>query len=83
MLDRVDEILNEATGARQAAQELLPLLDLLKDQDGETGPLDELKGLLQAILEILRHHQKALQRIESTLASAPPSSHSAPSIFNQ
>ncbi len=60
MPDHSDEILIEATGARKTSERLLPLLDLLKEQDGETGPLDELKGLLQAILEILGHQQKAL-----------------------
>jgi hypothetical protein len=75
MFDQADEILNEAMGARQAAQQLLPLLDLLENSDGKNSPLDELKGLLQAILEILGHHQNALQRIESSCATAPPRSH--------
>lgn len=75
MLDQADQILNEATGAREAAQRLLPLLELLEDGNEETGPLDELKGLLRAILEILSHHQKALQRIENACATVPLRSH--------
>nr|AMH39534.1 hypothetical protein PROKKA_00723 [Tardiphaga robiniae] len=74
MPDQSDEILSEAKGAHQTAQELLPLLDLLNDPEG-VSPLDEIKHLLQAILEILGHHQTALQRIESSFASVPPPSH--------
>ena len=75
MPDQNEEILSEAKGARLTSERLLPLLDLLKDEDGQTSPLDELKGLLQAILEILGHHQSALQRIEHACAIAPLRSH--------
>lgn len=75
MFDQSDEILNEAKGARMTAQELLPLLDLLKEQDGETSPIDEIKDLLQAIVQILKNQNEALQRIESACATAPPRSH--------
>jgi hypothetical protein len=37
-------------------------------------PLDELTGLLQAIVQILGHHTSALQRLESACASGPPRS---------
>lgn len=65
----LDQILTNAWGARQNSQQLLPLLNLLDETPGETSPLDELKGLLQAIIEILGHHTAALQRLESACAS--------------
>jgi NADH:ubiquinone oxidoreductase subunit E len=75
MFDQADEIMNEAMGARQNSERLLPLLELLQEQDGETSPIEELKGLLQAIARILKHQNEALQRIESACATAPPRSH--------
>lgn len=75
MPDHSDEILIEAKGARQTSERLSPLLDLLKEQDGGSGPLDKLKGLLRAILQILSHHQAALHRIERACAIGPPHSH--------
>lgn len=72
MPDQNDAILTQATGAREASERLLPLLSLLDEQTGETSPLDELKGLLQAIVEILGHHTNALQRLESASVTTPP-----------
>jgi hypothetical protein len=73
MVEQSEEILKEATGARQNSEQLLPLLDLLKEQEGETSPLDELKGLLSGIIEILAHQNEALARLESACATSPPS----------
>ncbi len=73
MPDQSDEILTQATGARENSERLLPLLDLLNDPEG-ASPLDELKGLLQAIIEILGHHTNALQRLERACATRPPQS---------
>lgn len=75
MHDQNDEILTQATGAREASERLLPLLSLLDETPGESSPLDELKGLLQAIVQILGHHTDALQRLEGACASGPPRSH--------
>lgn len=73
MLDQADEILNTTTITKANTEKLLPLLDLLKEDAGETSPLDELKGLLSAIVEILGHHTNSLARLESTSAMSPPS----------
>lgn len=73
MLDQADEILNTTTITKANTERLLPLLDLLKETPGETSPIDELKGLLSAIIEILAHQNEALQRLESACATSPPS----------
>ena len=72
MLNETDEILNVATSTKANTEKLLPLLTLLDETPGETSPIDELKGLLQAIVEILGHHTDALQRLESASVTAPP-----------
>lgn len=75
MVEQSEEILilKEATGARENTEKLLPLLDLLQEQEGETSsPIDELKSLLSAIIEILGHHTNALQRLEGLFAGVPP-----------
>jgi len=73
MVVQSEEILKEATGARQNSEQLLPLLDLLKEPEGETSPIDELKALLSAIVEILGHHTQTLARLESACATTTPS----------
>jgi len=72
MVEQNEEILKQATGARQNSEDLLPLLKLLEEPDGETSPIDELKSLLSTIIEILGHHTNALQRLESVFAGVPP-----------
>lgn len=72
MPDQTDEILTQATGARENSEKLLPLLDLLNENSGETSPLDELKGLLQAIVEILKRQNESLSRLESACATVQP-----------
>ena len=72
MVEQNEEILKQATGARQNSENLLPLLKLLEEPEGETSPIDELKALLSAIVEILGHHTAALQRLESACAIVPP-----------
>lgn len=68
----------EARGARTASERLLPLLELLQEDENEIdGPLDELKGLLIAMLETLRHQNGVLERLDAAFASAPPLSPSA------
>lgn len=74
-------VLREATGARQNTEKLLPLLDLLDEAPGETSPIDELKGLLAGIVEILGHHTATLQRLESACATAPPHTAQVKSTF--
>lgn len=62
----------EARCARQSAQELLPLLNLLREEDGETqSPLEEIKGLLTAIIEILHQQNATLKRLNSASGSTP------------
>lgn len=75
MLNETDEILNVATSTKANTEKLLPLLSLLDETPGETSPLDELKGLLQALIQILGHHTETLQRLESAFVTAPPRSH--------
>ncbi|RED25786.1 hypothetical protein BJ123_13019 [Rhodopseudomonas thermotolerans] len=72
MPNQNDEILTQATRARETSERLLPLLSLLDEPEGETSPLDELRGLLQAIVQILGHHTETLQRLESACASGSP-----------
>ena len=70
-----EAIFFEARCARQTSQELLPLLKLLQEDDGETqSPLDELKGLLTAIIEILGHHNEILRRLDIDSGNVPLSS---------
>ena len=64
----------EARGARTTSEQLLPLLALLQEDENETdGPLDELKAILTAILDGLRHQSKILERLDVAFASAQPS----------
>ena len=72
MVEQSEEILKQATGARTNSEQLLPLLKLLEEAEGETSPIDELKALLSAIVEILGHHTATLQRLESVFAGVPP-----------
>lgn len=72
MLDQADEILNTTAITKANTEKLLPLLDLLQEPEGETSPIDELKALLSAIVEILGHHTNALARLESACAISPP-----------
>jgi hypothetical protein len=74
-------VLREATGARQNTERLLPLLDLLNETSDETSPIDELKGLLAGIVEILGHHTMVLSRLESACATAPPHTAQVKSTF--
>jgi hypothetical protein len=75
-----EAIFNEARCARQTSQELLPLLTLLQDDGGETqSPLDELKGLLTAIIEILGHQNEILTRLDIASGNAPQPSSLKPS----
>ncbi|WP_234822213.1 hypothetical protein [Rhodopseudomonas palustris] len=70
-----EEILSEARGARETSERLLPLLELLNDPEGEGRPIDELKALLTAIVEILGHHTRVLQRLESASVISSPLAH--------
>lgn len=75
-----EAIFFEARCARQTSQELLPLLKLLEEDNGETqSPLDELKGLLTAIIEILSNQNEILRRLDIGSGSAAPSSSLTPS----
>jgi hypothetical protein len=70
-----EAIFHEARCARQTSQELLPLLKLLQEDDGETqSPLDEIKSLLTAIVEILGHQNEILKRLDVGSGSVPQSS---------
>lgn len=72
MLNGTEEILNIATATKTNTENLLPLLDLLKEPEGQTpSPIDELKSLLSAIIEILGHHTETLHRLESACATGP------------
>lgn len=74
-----EAIFHEAGYARQTSQELLPLLKLLQDDGETTSPLDEIKGLLTAIVEILGHQNEILKRLDVGSRSMPRSSNSEPS----
>ncbi|MCX7321628.1 MAG: hypothetical protein NT113_19825 [Hyphomicrobiales bacterium] len=64
----------EARGARTTSEQLLPLLALLKEDENETGgPLDELKGILHALIEGLRYQNGILERLDAACASASSS----------
>lgn len=71
MLNETEEILNVATVTKTNTEKLLDLLNQSDDQT--SGPIDELKSLLSAIVEILSHHTTALARLESACATVPPS----------
>jgi len=71
MIDQ-SEILTEARGARKNSEQLLPLLQLLEETQSDTGPLDELKGILSAILDVLADQTRTLARIESAYSTPPP-----------
>ena len=75
MLDKTEEILSVATSTKATTEKLIPLLDLLQKSEGEAGPVDEIKALLSAMIEILGHHTKTLQRLENASASGPPRAH--------
>lgn len=70
-----EAIFFEARCARQTSQELLPLLKLLQNEDSETqSPLDEIKSLLTAIVEILGHQNTILKRLDVGSGNVPRSS---------
>ena len=55
-------ILDEARVAHQASRQLLPLLELLEEPEGEgEGPLDELRELLELLIEGQRHQMMAIE----------------------
>jgi len=61
-----------ALDARQFSENLQPLLKLLETEetgDGP-GPLDEMTGLLSAMITILSRHGESLSRIERALSIA-------------
>lgn len=60
----------EARSARQTSERILTLLD--QPDDPETSPLDEIKGLLEAIVTALRHQSDVLGRLEAVSGSVPP-----------
>lgn len=64
--------------AREFSENLQPLLQLL-DETGSEGPspIDELKGILTAVIEILAHQNQTLARIETMCAKISPSLDSA------
>lgn len=68
-----------ALDARQYSENLQPLLTLLDQgqSEDEPGPLDEMKGLLSAILTILARHSEILARLDD---ASPRLSPSSPSI---
>gem|GEM_PF-5604958 len=72
MLNETEEILNVTTVTKTNTERLLPLLNLLKEPNVEAHPIDELKALLQAIVEILKHQNEALHRLESACATPQP-----------
>lgn len=73
MLDQTEEILNVTTSTKANTERLLPLLALLNEPEGETpSPIDEIKALLRAIVEILKHQNEVLSRLESASVTAPP-----------
>lgn len=55
-------IYQEAKGAHETSQQLLPLLTLLDESEG-SGALDEIKALLSTIVVILGQHSQALSEI--------------------
>jgi len=61
----VESILREARGARTTSEKLLPLLELLQEGEGEGGPLDEVKGLLEQILLSQRHLHLSLEDLHA------------------
>ena len=67
-----------ALDAREFAENLQPLLQLLDEPESEgQSPLDQIKGLLSAIVTILSDQNDTLARIEAVLSSEPLSSASA------
>ena len=74
MFKETEEILNIATSTKANTEKLLPLLDLLQKSEDETSPINEIKALLSALIEILGHHTATLQRLENASASGPPQS---------
>jgi hypothetical protein len=75
-----EAIYQEARCARETSQELLPLLKLLEADPKEgPSPLDELKGLLTAIVQILAKHGDILTRLGAVSSNALPSPESAAS----
>ena len=71
-----EAIYMEARGARKTSEQLLPLLTLLQEDEDENetgGPLDELKAVLTAILDGLRHQNGILERLDVGFANAQPS----------
>ena len=74
--NRAEAIFFEARDAKEYSRTLQPLLQLLDDQSDGPSPIDELKGILTAVIEILAHQNQALARIETMCAkiSTPPDS---------
>lgn len=66
-----EAIFKEARGAHQTSQQLLPLLSLLEDPEGTGGSLDEIKGLLTEIVEILYGHSQRLDELKSRIGKPP------------
>ena len=65
-------IYQEARGAHQTSQQLLPLLGLLEEPEG-AGSLDEIKALLSTIVAILGQHSQTLSEIRIGVGHAGPS----------
>ena len=64
--------------AREFSENLQPLLQLLDDPENQgPSPIDEIKGVLAAMIEILAHQNQTLARIESICAKISPSLNSA------
>lgn len=65
-----------ALDARQFSENLQPLLQLLEESEG-SSPIDELKGILTAIIEILAQQNKELAHIKNVCERMSPSPDSA------
>ncbi len=68
-----EAIYREARTARETSQQLLPLLSLVAEQEGEKSPLDEIQNLLVSILAALQNQSEVLARLEAVSASVLPS----------
>ncbi|WP_414474296.1 hypothetical protein [Microvirga sp. M2] len=66
------DLFQEQLATREDVRRLHPLLSLLDEEPTEGSPLDEIKALLTAILEAMRHQSETLGRLDAACTSASP-----------
>lgn len=64
------DLFQEQLATREDVRRLHPLLSLLDQEPTELGPLHEIKALLTAILEVMRHQSETLSRLDAACTSA-------------